>query len=174
VREVFRVLLVAKVLEGIRPEEVAHRSERRWLFEPVQLKQQVNIDRISRRKLSADRASRFERDCPRRIRSDPINRNDPLLRHGAQLRQLLSANCDNFIQSESQAGRWAIDLARVTTREKVNSGILNDRMQQSLPRRMLRDSREVPTATRSQLISPRAIHLARITRHSIISGITRQ
>jgi hypothetical protein len=68
VREVFRVLLVAKVLEGIRPEEVAHRSERRWLFEPVQLKQQVNIDRISSRKLTGRIDSRvarsFERDCP--------------------------------------------------------------------------------------------------------------
>lgn len=47
-----RILLVAKVLEGIRPEEIAHRPERRRLFEPVQLKQQVN--RISPRiKLTA-------------------------------------------------------------------------------------------------------------------------
>ena len=33
----FRVLLVAKVLERVGPEEVAHRAERRGLLEPVQL-----------------------------------------------------------------------------------------------------------------------------------------
>ena len=37
VGEVFGVPLVAEVLQGIRPEEVAHRAERRRLLKAVQL-----------------------------------------------------------------------------------------------------------------------------------------
>ncbi len=39
VTEVLRVLLVAKVLERVRPEQVAHGAERRGLLEAVQLGQ---------------------------------------------------------------------------------------------------------------------------------------
>ncbi len=36
-RKVFRVLLVAKVLQGVRPEQIAHGAEGWRFLEPVEL-----------------------------------------------------------------------------------------------------------------------------------------
>ena len=43
VTEVLGVLLVAELLEGVRPQQVAHGPERGGLFEPVQLHKKTII-----------------------------------------------------------------------------------------------------------------------------------
>lgn len=47
VRKVFGILLVAEILERVRPEQVAHGAEGGGLFEPIQLvKEEIKVTTI--------------------------------------------------------------------------------------------------------------------------------
>ena len=46
-RKVFGILLVAEILERVRPEQVAHGAEGGGLFEPIQLvKEEIKVTTI--------------------------------------------------------------------------------------------------------------------------------